>query len=320
MPPPDASEDPNPASAPSSRRLWLRLRRHVDWARTQGVGRLIEEDQLNPFDRVPTALRKAAWRIRHDASPMAVPVFLAGLQRSGTNMLVRGLERSPLFEVHNENDRAAFRRFRLRPDEVIRGIVERSRHPFVLFKPLCDSHRVGDLLDELGTPARGRAIWAFRSVDDRVRSSIAKFGDSNLRALRLIAQGGGATLWQAQGLSSESLELIRSFDYDRLTPQSASALFWYVRNAILFELGLVDRRDLVVASYDRMIADPESTMRNLCAFLGLDFEDRLVAHVTRRRMASARPLEIHPEIRRRCDGVMERLEATAMRHAVPPSA
>lgn len=299
------------APAPSIRWQLARIRRHLGWARTQGLGRLIEEDQLNPFESIPTALRKAAWRLRNDVSPHARPVFLVGLQRSGTNMIVRGLERSPEFQVHNENDRAAFQRFRLRPDPVIRALVVRSPHAFVLFKPLCDSHRIAALLDELGTPTPGKALWAFRSVDGRVRSSLAKFGDSSRRALRRIAAGRGGDLWQAQGLSPESLELIRSFDDDRLSPGSASALFWYVRNAIVFEHGLHERDDVLLVSYDRIVEEPAAQMRRLCDFLGLSFDERLVSHIEPRHAASDPALGIDPEIRRLCEALGERLRDAA---------
>ena len=46
------------------------------------------------------------------------PVYLVGLQRSGTNMLARGLDIAPEFEVHNENDRAVFDHYLLRDDDV----------------------------------------------------------------------------------------------------------------------------------------------------------------------------------------------------------
>ena len=315
-----AREGNNPSDMAPRRWLMRRLRRHATWAREQGLARLIEEDQLNPFERLPTALRKVAWRLAHDASPDAVPVFLVGLQRSGTNMIVRGLERSPRFEVHNENDRAAFRRFRLRPDPEIRDLVMRSRHPFVLFKPLCDSHHVGELLDHLGTPSPARAIWAVRSVDDRVRSAVQKFGAANLRTLRLIVAGRGEALWQAQGLSDESMALIRSFDLDRLDPWSASALFWYVRNAILFEQGLDRRDDLVVVAYERVLEDPRAALRELCGFLGLPYEDRFAAHVSAARRIERPPLEIDPEIRRRCDELGQLLDAASGRNPAEPAA
>src|SRR5207248_1518559 len=152
----------------------------------------------------------------------AAPVWLVGVQRSGTNMVVRGLEASPEVEVRNENDSKAFERFRLRPDTVLRQIVLASRHRYVLFKPLCDSHRVDELL-ALHTPTSGRAIWAYRGVDGRVRSALAKFGDANLRVLTEIAAGRGGDRWQAQRLSRESLDLIRSFDWPAVSPASAAA-------------------------------------------------------------------------------------------------
>lgn len=304
--------EPDPSNATWFGWTWFRILRHLRWARQEGIARLIDEDQLNPFERIPSAVGKAVWRRSHDLRPNAVPVFVTGLQRSGTNMLVRGLERSPEFEVHNENDAAAFERFRIRPLPTIRRIVERSPHRFVLFKPLCDSHRLDELLDGLGTPSPGRALWIHRNVDDRVRSSVSKFGDSNLRALRAIALDRGGALWQAQGLSSSSLELIRACADDRLTPHAASALFWLVRNSILFERGWDRRRDVAVVSYDRMVEDPHAVMSRICAFLGVAMDDRLVAQIAPRPPRVARPLDLPEEIRRRCDDLTRRLDAASV--------
>lgn len=308
-------DDPNAAM---SRLRWTvsRIKRHAGWARTQGIRRLVEEDQLDPLQRVPIAAGKALWRLRHDASPNATPVFLVGLQRSGTNMLVRGLERSPRFEVHNENDRRAFDRFFLRPSPAIRSIVTRSHHDFVLFKPLCDSHRITHLLDDLGTPTRGKAIWAYRGVDGRARSAVAKFGDTNLRILARIARGEGDRLWQAQSLSDASRDLIGSLDYERMTPESAAALFWFVRNSLYFELGLDRRDDVHLVSYDAMLATPAPTMRSLCSFLGFPFEDRLIGHI-RAHAPKAVPLAIDPAVRAACDGLQARLDEAAARGAAP---
>jgi len=310
-------DEPDPATTPELRWQLFRVRRHVNWARTQGLGRLIEEDQLDPFERIPAAIRRARWRLRHDNRPNAVPVFLVGVQRSGTNMLTRGLERAPEFEVHNENDRQAFVRFRLKNPAVIRGIVERSKHAFVLFKPLCDSHRTHVLLDALRTPSSGLAIWAYRSYQGRVRSSVAKFGDSNRRALRRIAEGTGSHLWQAGGLSEASLELIRRFDYDRVSPESAAALFWFVRNSLYFDLGLDGRSDVALASYDATIEDPRGSMRALCEFLGLPFREELIEGIEPRHRGSP-GLEIDPGVRERCEELQSALDATMARRTIHP--
>ena len=292
------------------RRTATRIKRHIYWARTQGVGRLIEEDELDPRTRVANAWAKYRWRrVHHQAPGSARAVLLVGLQRSGTNMLVRGIERAPEFEVHNENDKAIFDRFRLRSDAILRSSVLASPHTHVLFKPLCDSHRTAELLDGLDVPTPPVAIWAYRSVDGRVRSSLAKFGDANLQALRSIAAGQGGDLWQAQRLSDDSLELIRSFDYASLSPASASALFWCVRNRLYFEQGLDRRPDVILSSYDQVVADPEQTMRSLCSHLGFPYKDELVAHVEVRANSTREPLDLEPRVRAACDELEQRLAA-----------
>jgi hypothetical protein len=300
---------------PRLRRVARRAGKHLRWTRTEGIARLIEEDRLDPVQRVPLAFKKWRWRQLHGgAEGQARPVWLFGVQRSGTNMLVRGLETAPEFQVHNESDRRAFRRFRLRPDHELAALVTASQHRYVLFKPLCDSHRAAELLDRLPALVPGRAIWAYRDVDGRARSAVAKFGDANLRVLREIA-AGPSPRWQAQRLSADSLGLLASFDYDRLTPADGAALFWYVRNRLFFELRLHDRADVVLSSYDAMLRAPEAGMRTLCAFLGMSWRPALTAGMAP-RTAQGRPrLAIEPRIRARCDELAARLDATAAAQA-----
>jgi hypothetical protein len=191
---------------------------------------------------------------------------------------------------------------------VIKDLVEASGHRYVLFKPLCESDRVVELVEGMDTPTPGRAVWAYRSVDGRVRSALAKFGANNLLVLREIAAGGGQGRWQAQGLSDETRRLIESFDYSRMSPESAAALFWYVRNSLYFEQDLQARDDVTLVSYDATLADPETNMRALCAFLDFAYHPRLVAHMEQRTPRDLR-LDIDPEIRRHTDALTERLDA-----------
>jgi hypothetical protein len=297
-----------------------RVRRHVGWLRSQGLSRLVEEDQLNPLDRAATAVGRWRWRVANrSAASGGVPILLVGLQRSGTNMLVRGLERAPEFEVYNENNRAAFWRFRLRPDPVIRDLVDRSRHPYVLLKPLCDAHRTAELLDNLGTRQPGRALWVYRSADGRTRSALAKFGDANLRALREIAAGGGRDRWEAQRLSQDSLDLLGRFDWTTMSAASAAALFWVLRNRLYFDLGLDRRPDVLLVSYDDALRDPASEMRRICAFLGFPYRAQLVAHIEPRRPATPGPLDIDPRVVACCQELAARLDAVRRRQPASPT-
>jgi len=291
-----------------------KVRRHIHWARTEGVARLVEEDRLDPRERLQTAWRKARWRRRHGLPPgNAVPVYVVGLQRSGTNMLMRGVDLAPEVEVRNENDRTVFRRFTLRSDAVLAQTVRDSRHAVVLIKPLCESHRVDELLDLAGVPA-GRALWVFREPLARARSEVSKFGDANLRALRTIAAGEGETIWQGRRLPPQAVELVRSFDTASMTPETAAVLFWAVRNQLYFDLGLDRRDDVLLVSYDDFVAEPEAQMRRLCAFTGLAFRPALCEHVVPRESHGTDPLEVDPRVAALAGELHERLRAAA---AVP---
>jgi hypothetical protein len=306
--------DRAPAGEGATSRAARRVRRHLRWGRTEGFARLVEEDELNPVTRARVAAAKWRWRRSNGrAAGLATPVYLVGLQRSGTNMLARGLDIAPEFEVHNENDRAVFDHFQLREDAVVRRVVWASTHRYVLFKPLCDSHRVDHLLDSLGTASPGRAIWAYRNVDGRVRSAVSKFGRNNLLLLRDIAAGRGASMWQAQRLSEATLAQVCSFDYSTMTPDTAAALFWWMRNGLYFEIGLDRRQDVLLASYEDMLTDPVAAMLAVCRFLDFPYRPELIDHVAPRSAGGARRLDIDPRVRSLCADLQGRL-AEALRN------
>jgi hypothetical protein len=284
--------------------------RNVRWARTQGIRSLIEEHELHPVGRAITATRKARWRRDHGVAPGdAIPVFLFGLPRSGTNMMVRGLDVSPQFEVYNDGDGAAFHRHRLCGDETVRRLVSESRHRFVLFKPILDGHRIVELLDDLGTARPPKALWAYRDVDGRARSALKKFGPAAFIALRDIAAGTGEQRWQAQGLSEESLDLIRGVDWQRASAADGAALLWYVHNRRFFELGLDTRRDVLPVSYDAMVRAPERSMRTVCRFLGIPWDPGLAARIDDRSLSRRERLALDPRIRSLCEDLAGQLDA-----------
>ena len=77
---------------------------------------------------------------------------------------------------------------------------------------------------------------------------------------------------------------------------SAQALWWYLRNQLYFDLGLDERADCYLLSYDRMVADPPNEMARLCQFLGVDRDHRSTSPIARRH-APREPLPIDRRIR-----------------------
>jgi hypothetical protein len=298
--------------AHAASRFVHKSRQNWRWSKAHRWAHLIEEHDLNHLVRGRRAIRKTWWRLanRGQKAPPS-PLFLVGVQRSGTNLLAHGLDELPEFKVYNEGNRKAFENYRIRALPTIERLVRQSNARFVLFKPLCDTHRTPELLEYFGAPAR--AIWAYRNVDGRVRSAVAKFGDSNLRALRTFAAGEEQrpwNAWQIAGLSSESEDFVRSFDFNSLTAESGAALFWYVRNALYFELGLHQRPDTILFNYDEFLADPERVAIGACRFLEIPYRKAMIANIDPRRPSQRPPLAIDSRIRERCTALKMRLDAT----------
>ncbi len=236
-------------------------------------------------------IKKGLWRIFNDHSPDAVPVFVVGAQRSGTTLLLECLEQSMDFDVLGESSHA-MTNYRIKDNDVVSNVIETSPHRFVVFKPLTDSHRASDFLR---LRRKSFAIWAFRRVEDRANSSVAKFGSHNLDILRDIKANKGMDRWQAQGLSDDMVEFIKGFDYDQMNPESASAIFWYVRNSIFFDTGLDGNEHVLPLAYEDLVTNPRAVMKGVCRFIGAEFKDSMVRNVHAKsigRTESKIPLEI----------------------------
>jgi hypothetical protein len=117
-------------------------------------------------------------------------------------------------------------------------------------------------------------------------------------------------MWQAGGLSDANRRLIATFDYASMSPESAAALFWYVRNSLYFELGLDRRPDVLLVSYGAMVSDSRAEMSRICGFLDLAYRPELDEHVDARAAPGRAPLAIDAEVRRLCDELTARLEGS----------
>lgn len=306
---------PLPENRSALGRAKARIGRHVQWAKEGGIGRLIEEDNLDPRARVKAALARRAWVKAHPNVPGgARAVFVVGVQRSGTNMLTSGLDAMPEVEVHNENDRAVFERFQLKSHQIVAETVAASPHQVVLFKPICDSHDTAALLDLfVGAEHPARALWAYRAVDDRVRSAVAKFGDVNQRVMARIATTGIDDSWQTGGMTPEVLEAIRQCEPAGLDAESGAALFWWARNCLYFNAGLDARADVMPVSYEQVVTDPQGKLMQVCSFVGLPYRPQVSAHVDARAAARGHraPLALDPRVRALTDDLGARLDAAA---------
>ncbi len=69
-------------------------------------------------------------------------VFVAGVQRSGTNMLMDIMERSMETDVYHERDHRAFQSYEMKLTDVIHQIFKKSISPVFVIKALCELARL----------------------------------------------------------------------------------------------------------------------------------------------------------------------------------
>lgn len=235
--------------------------------------------------------------------------FIVGTQRSGTDMMLWALDKSLDVDRYDENERAAFVDCRIRPLEVRRRLVERSRARRVIFKPVCDSHRARILLDE---HAESRAIWGYRDYRDVSNSAVQRWGEMNLEWMREIAAGRGdwgRRQWNRELITPERQARIREWCDDALTAHGAAAIFWWLVNETFFDQGLDRDARVLISNYERLVADAPAGFRRLCAFLSVSYREKVSDGIFQSSVKKRAKSPISAAIERACEEMMSRLDA-----------
>lgn len=224
----------------------------------QDLKRFVMQKTAGTFKATKSILKKKG---------MAIPVYVFGVQRSGTTMMIHCFNQLPDAEVLGEKSKATVN-IKLKSNDEIRAIINDSKHDFVVFKPLMESAKAPELLS---LKSGSKALWVFRKVEDRASSAVERFGDHNLEVLTAISKGEMMDSWQAEGLTEENLKMIKSFDWSTVSPEDAAAVFWYIRNSLYFDLGFDKRKDIMPVAYEELVQRPEETLKRVCKFVGCEY-------------------------------------------------
>jgi hypothetical protein len=232
-------------------------------------------------------------------------VFLGGVQRSGTNMVMDVLERSFQTDVYHERDPRAFHEFEMRPPSVIHCLVGASKARFVVIKALCELQYLKDLLDEF---APAKVVWMVRDYADMVNSHLRKWSGCPAAIGRIVADRGGAG-WRGRGMSDATHGVVTDLYHPRMDDASAIALFWYFRNALFFEQGFDSNDRVLAVRYESFVSNPEMECRRVFAFLGLDYSSRVIRDVSAGSIRKDARLAIDPAIRDLCESLLARFDS-----------
>jgi len=239
-------------------------------------------------------------------TPERTPVFIVGLQRSGTTMLMNIFHLHPETEVLDEaSDSRSFFDFRIRDVQTVRQVIEESHYRFPCFKIIADSHILPSILDALSNP---KVLWMYREPGCNAASRLVKFpqGTAAIRAVCANRPGGG---WFAEGVSPAVARRLRELDFSGFADFDYACLVWWVRNQLYFEMGLDSDPRVRLLRYETLVGQPEPTMRALFDWTGMGWSKTSMRFVHARSMKRSNLPRLDPQVEALCGDLLQRLDA-----------
>jgi len=237
--------------------------------------------------------------------PVAQHVFVAGMQRSGTNLLMDVLDASADTQVFHETDPRAFERYEMRDPAVIQQLAQQCPAPVFVIKALCELDRIKSLMD---TFAPAKTLWVVRDWRDSVNSAIKSFGNFVPQWKRLA--NGDTNDWRGRGMSPATRELLAAMCRSDASEAEGAAIMWFYRNALFFEQQLAADPRVRVVFYEDMVQQPLREVAVVYDFLGLRGFNRGVAgRIHARSVKHRSPPDISPAITALCDELLARFRA-----------
>ena len=243
--------------------------------------------------------------IRQRLSPRnCVPlvVFVSGVHRSGTNMLMKLLDASYETTVYRESDARAFDRHMMRASETIRALIERCPSKVIVIKALHEAHRLKGLLGDF---APARALWAIRNFEDVVNSSLYHWPGWRNKIEELLADRGAAD-WRGLGMTEQTHAIMHAHYRPALSDASAQALFWFYRHQLLFDQRLDSDSRVATVVYEEAVKTPDAVVRQITDFVQIRPTARM-ARVAQTQPTPQLPADVAPDIRELCNNMQQRL-------------
>lgn len=237
-------------------------------------------------------------------------IWIIGCQRSGTSLMNRVFTRDFRIWVYRECSVLSLGkgqdRLRLRSYKEVKREIDKNKFSYIVAKPLVETQNILDMLEHF---PNSKAIWMYRDYKDFVRSNIARFdGSGGIYGMRAIVQRD-PTNWRSQRLSDYVHSIAAKYYSDEMSIYDASALFWFVRNQLFFELKLDTNPCIFICRYKDLVEQPQIMMQSLYEFVGIDNFDKKKAssEISSQSVGRGKNIILSPEIENLCESLINRM-------------
>jgi len=226
-----------------------------------------------------------------------------------------------IYPEHSKLSSRDERQLRLNPLPEVAAMLSKDRASLLVPKPLVETQNADKLLNYFesahsesaearrGTFAHAKALWMYRHYRDVAASKLKKSGLQNgIRDMQHIVERSSS--WRAENVPEHIRDVIVQFYHEEMNPHDGAALYWYVRNSFLFELGLHDDPRVMLCKYEDFVQAPAAKMQQIYRFLDrpLPLDDKL-ADVHATSIGKGAGVTISPPVAEVCDSMMERLDS-----------
>ena len=224
-------------------------------------------------------------------------VFVVGNQRSGTTMLLEHLNKHIDIDVFQEVSKA-MKDYIIKSNEDITNILKQSRASVAIFKPLEDSHKIKELLNDFKD---SKSIWMFRNYHDVLNSSLKKGWGNHLKEyVNKINDEFYFNYSEPLNLTRENVELVQKLYHENISEENCAAIIWYLRNTIYFDQKLGEDERMLLVNYEKLVKDAEIEMNNILNFMELKQVD-LHHGVHKMSIRKDMQKELDPHINKICN-------------------
>ncbi len=250
------------------------------------------------------AAKNLYWHIRPGDTHRRLHLFVAGVQRSGTNMLMDILEKSWIIDAYHERDERAFDNYKMRELPVIERLASKSPFPVFAIKSLFELQELPELMHHF-PPAK--ALWIVRDYNDTVNSTLKSFSRHLVDRINRAVKPGNVE-WLGAGMSDETRQLLTPFVHPEMEPADAAAIQWYLRNVLFFEMEFDANPNVLTISYEKLVTEPADEIGRICEFIEVPYVSRLSQDIFSSSIGKRNKPPIQPAVKALCDGLKERFE------------
>lgn len=231
-------------------------------------------------------------------------ILVVGVQRSGTNMVMEVFDRGLPYAVFSESDARVFSHYELHPLVEVKRITETVSAPIVVLKPMTDTHKLGELLQNF---PNSQGLWVYRRMSDVVNSHVRMWTGMPESLKRIRAERNWQN-WRAGGISDQSYEIICEFAKNGLDNKTACAIFWYVRNVQFFEQNHHKDERVFLVPYDRFVVEPQESFTKLLNAMNVPVNPFMMQHIHAQSRSKNVPPAIHEEVAALCRDLGRRFD------------